>query len=68
MSTIPQGFGVYAVFYLNTYKEPRVLIISANNDRECEDIIKARGPQELAYFEFPEIITLFNKKHRKDKK
>lgn len=63
-----QGCGVFAVLYENTYKEMRVLVIDANNDSECEDIIKARGIKPLAYFEFSELIRLFNKKGRKNDK
>lgn len=43
------------------------MMISANNDRDCREILQARGVKALAYFEVPEIITLFNKKQNKRK-
>lgn len=52
------------ILYLNTYKEPRVLIVSANNDRECEDIIHARGLKHLAYFEMSKLISQFKNKNK----
>ena len=63
-----KGCGIYAVIHENVYKEMRVLVISANSDRECEDIIKARGVNALAYFEFSELIRLFNRKKEEKKK
>lgn len=59
--------GLFAVIYINQYKEARVQVISANSDSECHDIIQARGIKALAYFEFSELIGLFEKKHNKRK-
>lgn len=59
--------GLFAVIYINSYKEARVQVISANSDSECYDIIQARGIKALAYFEFSELIELFKKKKEKKK-
>ena len=58
-----QYCGIYGIIYLNSYKEPRIQIVSANNTRDCEDIAQSRGLKILACFEFSDIIS----KYRKDK-